>query len=752
MTNRRIILTILILLALLVSTITTVAPIPRAAAQSGPGVSGLASIVIDTTLVPKYSVLSFNVVASVSANVTLESLSVSNDSSQVQFLSTFKPQQITALGYFGNGTIVTLQYNLISGSFGSLIAFYVKLHSGMTSATILFQGAQSGTSFLGRYVTQLPEVSIGSAGLSLTSYSTELIVPQNSIISQAYAASTASQVGPAQPIPPSTTKGAPPGDVLYEIPPIVSVVVLQSTLFVPLSIALILLAALLLVFTGLGFFAKGRQLIEQLFNKAIMMFRTVTSRLSKIITSRPLKIIPLSSLSRKRFHWRDRFKAKNLLVLFILCGVLMVSFATLTGPNPNLEVYVIANPAEVPQIQSGLQAAFGNVQIVTPSQDYGDFNVMSSVGAFNMVIVSSYPSLALPEVSAFVSPNLGNVPVIVVDNLSDPSFAAQLRQSYPNAIVNVGNATNLSPSELSLIQSQVSEYRTSNTLGLRISSSNFKNVLVLEAGLSFLLVLLGWAYLGAKVTEPANETSLVTVGSVIASGIFVFYFSEVLYVVTSATLHFPLSLHAVISGADTITAVGLFGKVVHLPLGGGTTPRLLVGVLGLLFGGFVASKNRMFNKGSLGLIVGTVVLLVANPFALGRLVFQGLLLFVGNTPLGTAYASALTVKGFFYGIGSALGGTVTPVYLMSAGKMVYFAGLVPLAFIKKMGRVSATITFLVCAVLVGDGGVRVGEMTPTKTVIAVLPGLIGGVAIALIFLLIAVLERYLTTMYVKSRP
>src|SRR5579872_7502138 len=109
--------------------------------------------------------------------------------------------------------------------------------------------------------------------------------------------------------------------------------------------------------------------------------------------------------------------------------------------------------------------------------------------------------------------------------------------------------------------------------------------------------------------------------------------------------------------------------------------------------------------------------------------FQGLLLFIGNTPLGTAYSSALSLKGFFYGIGSALGGSSTPVYLMSAGKMVYFAGLVPLAFIRRMGKNTATLTLLIAAVLVGDGGVRVGEMTPDKTVIAILPGLVGGMVI-----------------------
>ena len=68
-----------------------------------------------------------------------------------------------------------------------------------------------------------------------------------------------------------------------------------------------------------------------------------------------------------------------------------------------------------------------------------------------------------------------------------------------------------------------------------------------------------------------------------------------------------------------------------------------------------------------------------------------------------------------------------------------------------MGRTTASITLLLGALFVGNGGVRTGEMTPDKTVVAVFPGLLAGVAFTVILLLIAAIENYVTTSYARSR-
>src|SRR5208337_1057625 len=110
--------------------------------------------------------------------------------------------------------------------------------------------------------------------------------------------------------------------------------------------------------------------------------------------------------------------------------------------------------------------------------------------------------------------------------------------------------------------------------------------------------------------------------------------------------------------------------------------------------------------------------------------------------LGAAYTSSLSLKEFILGVGSALGGSITPTYLLSAGKTLFFASLVPLAYLKKLGRTTTAIAVLAVALIAGDGGVRVGEMTPDKTVIAILPGLAIGFAFAAVLLGLGVVEKY----------
>ena len=86
-----------------------------------------------------------------------------------------------------------------------------------------------------------------------------------------------------------------------------------------------------------------------------------------------------------------------------------------------------------------------------------------------------------------------------------------------------------------------------NILGLDVSSRGFKEILAAEGGLSFLLFFLGALFLGTKIAEPDEDKTLFRLGEVAMYGIFVFYFTEAVYVVTGSTLAFPLSLHAVVS-------------------------------------------------------------------------------------------------------------------------------------------------------------------------------------------------------------
>ena len=217
-----------------------------------------------------------------------------------------------------------------------------------------------------------------------------------------------------------------------------------------------------------------------------------------------------------------------------------------------------------------------------------------------------------------------------------------------------------------------------------------------------------------------------------------FFFSEVIYIVTSSTLAVPLSLHAVNSDAHDVTAIGQLG------FGGGSTPRLAAGFLGVLVGAVGVEGGLRIRKSDLALIAGLGLFLFANPFYIGQYVYQGILLVfpLGSIAFGDAFSNSLTLKGFLYGFGVALGGGINSTYVLSAGKIIFFAGIVPLAYLKRMGRITTIIALLIVALMIGDGGVRVGEMTPDKTVIAVVPGLVAGFAFAAVLLGLAVVEKY----------
>ena len=704
--------------------------------------------VANVTLIisPHYTVFSVSASETVEAEISLVSLNLSSPT-QLQLQASFRPSSFVILDTLANGSSISLQPFVISGTLGGTgFGYYINLPTNTSDVRISVSGSQPAVDMLWNTVVNIPSVVLLRSTVPIQ-YNRDILVPKGMIIFEAFNSSSAARAGGQLPMPAISSTGAPPGFTSYTTITrlgTVGTIVVRSQYYLPASLALIGLATLLLIISGLGMFPRGRRALSGFASKTIGGVKSRLSAYTYFLTQRGGGASSTNLSLRRRLLSTEKTQSSDLLVLFVACGLIMIAIAAVLGPNPSVRAYIVADPTSTHNIHLSLANSLGNVQTITPSQDYTDFNVMSSVGNFNLIVISNYPSYQLPHVEQFVVPSLENVPVIVIDKTADQNLTAELRALYPEEVVLVTNAGNLNSNESQEIASLVSQSRVHNALGLTVSSKDFEYVGVIEGGLSFLLIILGWMYFGAKAAEPTSDSTLRRIALVIVSGVFVFYFSEVVYVATSATLQFPLSLHAVQSGADTITAAGVFGRVAHIPLGGGSTPRLLAGLLGVLIGGLWISRGKVFSLRSLGLIVGVLVILLANPFTLGSFVFQGLLLFVGNIPLGTAFASALTFKGFLYGIGAAIGGSASPTYLMSAGKIAFFAGLIPLAFAKKMGKTTATLALLLSAVLVGDGGVRVGEMTPDKTVIGVVPGIIAGLAIAFILLIIAQAEHFIS--------
>jgi hypothetical protein len=678
-------------------------------------------IAVQTRVVPQYDAYGYGL-SEVNATVTSVGPISITQSLPVELLPSFLPVSLSVQATV-NGSLTNLPCEVLSGTFGINVDF--TLPKNTSTFTVTMQGSQSGSSFLWRYVTGIPFVATGS-GLSLEASSSTLLLPRGTVVSQVY--NREAQL----PLPVANSTGLAGGEIHYDVGSFQgSLFVIQSSSYLPLSIAFTVAALAVMVLAALNLFGQGRSFIHSLANGL----------------SRRL-LPPISSLRRRlvssNFRIRNLFQPRRLLALFILCALVMVSLAAVSGPDPRLKAYVIANPSNVGGISLSLSSVSGNVVVITPAEDYSDFGVMSSVGEINVIVVSNYQSTLLPEIEGFVVPNLGNVPVVVYDNSANVSFVSQIKDLHASgSILHVQNAANLNGTEREELTILLSSYGAlrHNSLGLSVSVDGFDTLLAVEGALSFVLVFIGFAYLGSLTSESGSRSELSNLVAVLASGIFVFVFSEVIYVTTSSLLAFPLSLHAVITGAHGITAVGLLG------FGGGSTPRLAAGVLGVIVGAVAVEGGLKVRGPDAALVCGAVLVLLANPLSIGQYVFQALMAFIGPTTgarysFGIASANILTLKGFLYGIGTFFAGSVTPQYLMSAGKILFFAGLVPLAYLKKMGRTTTVLALIVVAIIMGQGGIRIGEMTPDKTFIAIVPGVVAGFVIAAVLLALALLERY----------
>ncbi len=720
---------------------------------------GSVSVVLEAEPSSHYSLFNLNIPENVFGTVNATSLSLRNDS-VVSIISSFKVSSIKVSDTLANSTTISLPVNIQKGVFAAFIGIQFTVPASSSNFTMTIRGVQNAESFLYRQVAYIPLMTLNGLP-NVTTTSTILIaVPYHSVIANAY-----TYGGPGGPggFPFSLTEvGVSNGNTIYSVPfgssaSGLNTIVMQSIYYYPASVALFIIAIIVVILSIIGFVPNVARRFNHFLLGLKMFFQTNIIRpLASVFGSLGGRRKPSvgQGSSSKRF-FKKYFQSKNLLVLFILTGILMASLAAAAGPSPQFKVYVIADPTTATQIQNNLQSLIGNVQVVTPAQDYVDFQVMSNVGMFNMVVVSNYTSFNVGDVATSVGPGLVNVPVIVVDNTSNPALATQIRSTYSSrSVINVQNAASLNSTESREIINAVNCCARSapNILGLQLSNNDFGVVAAAEGGLSLILVYLGWAFIAAKAVEPTTENTLTHMVLIIALGIFVFFFSEMSYVVTSTILRFPISLHAVISGATNITATSLLGVYIHVPFGGGSTPRDLAAVLGIFIGALGNGWETQFSKKSLVFFIGLGIIFYFNPFVLGQYTFQFFLLFVGNVYLGPITSNVYSFKFFLYGIGKALGGSVTSVYLLSAGKIAYFAGLVPLAFIKRMGKNTATLTLIVCAMILGHGGLRVGEMTPDKTIAAVLPGLVAGFVFGLIFLLIAALEKYLASHYRKTGP
>jgi hypothetical protein len=415
--------------------------------------------------------------------------------------------------------------------------------------------------------------------------------------------------------------------------------------------------------------------------------------------------------------------SRKLLALLVAVGILMVSMAYVFGPNPSPRAYLAASPPTAQTL--GPSVTGSGFTYLPPDQASDEFDTLSQFGSFYTVVIADY-QISLP------SPGLASsYRIIVLSQYANSTYTNELRTLY-GSWVRVANNTQQMTGFLA------GDYKTyeSNHLGLGVFPQAYDGISNIEAVLSLLIPFLALAFFARYIIESASK-GLGRLAQAIAISFFLFLFGELLYIQTAVLLGLPVALHATISPLET--AGGALG------FGGGSRPRLVMGIAGFLFGALVGSGSRFkFDKVVFLGMASALVFLIVDPLQVGQ-DFYNLVLLALTSESGTAFGQSAWVglRAAVSVFMNAFGDYTTLSYFSQHGAVLFFAGAVPFALYSYLRRSSATLLLFFSAVMAGLGYVRIGDQDPLKAIASTMPGVTMGILIIVAFLSLDRVERFL---------
>lgn len=402
--------------------------------------------------------------------------------------------------------------------------------------------------------------------------------------------------------------------------------------------------------------------------------------------------------------------SKKLLGGLVVVSVVMVSLAFVFGPSPSPRAYLAATP-ETTQVLSPYITGAGFTYL-TPAQAGDEFDVMSSLNSYYTVIVADYPPpLQSP---GFLSSNR----IIAISAYTNQTWVENLQAYFGPAVTVVKT-----PQQLEFDLSLEARDYTSNHLGIPVSAETYSAVTLVEGLLSLTLPFFALAFFARYMVESGSR-GIFRLAQAVAFSFFVFLFGELVFIQTDVLLTLPVALHATISAQET--AIGVLG------FGGGSRPRMIMGILGFLFGAYAGSlKGTRIDRVVLIGVVSAFLFLLADPLQLGQ-DFYNLLLQIVSSEGGTAFGQAAytQLRSFLAVFMNAFGNEVIPTFYSQHGAVIFFAGAVPFALYTYVRRSTATLLLLFSAIVAGVGYVRIGDQDPLKAVASTTPGF----AVALVFI------------------
>ena len=274
----------------------------------------------------------------------------------------------------------------------------------------------------------------------------------------------------------------------------------------------------------------------------------------------------------------------------------MVSLAFVFGPTPTPRAYVAATPPTTQTLAPYITG--GGFTYFTPEQAGDEFDVMSSLNVYHVVIVADYP----PDLQA--AGFLSNSRIIVMSDYANSTLQKNLQAYFGTEVTVVSN-----PQQLEFDLSLLSSGYTSNNVGLPVSQGLYSQVTLVEGLLSLTIPFFALAFFARYMIESESK-GIVRLAQGAAFSFFVFLFGELIFIQTDILLTLPVALHATISCQET--AIGVLG------FGGGSRPRMVMGALGFLFGAFAGSlKGKRLDRPILIGLLSVILFLVGRPAPVG---------------------------------------------------------------------------------------------------------------------------------------
>jgi hypothetical protein len=415
--------------------------------------------------------------------------------------------------------------------------------------------------------------------------------------------------------------------------------------------------------------------------------------------------------------------SKKLLAALVALCVLMITLAYAFGPTPAPRAYLAATP-ETSQTLGPYVTGAGYTYL-TPLQGSDEFDVMSSLNTYYTVIVADFPPPL--QSSGYLS-----VPRIIVMSQYANSTLVKNLQAYFGHSVTVVNT----PADLQFVLSLQAKGYTSNHLGIPVSESVYNDVTTIEGLLSLAIPFFALAFFARYMIESSSR-GVGRLAQGAAFSFFIFMFGELVYIQTAVLLTLPVALHATISSQET--AIGVFG------FGGGSRPRMVMGLLGFLFGAMAGSlKGTKFDRVMFIGIVSAIVFLLADPLQLGQDFYNvALELFTAQGGTAVGQAASTEARSFIGIFMSAFGSNAIPTFFSQHGAVLFYAGAVPFALYTYVRRSTGTLLLFFSAVVAAEGYVRIGDQDPLKAIASAAPGLTLAVLFILAFLASDRAERFL---------